>query len=373
MNKKKIAIIEVYSHHVFVHTIASTLREAGHIVDIYVNERIYKDLKPLFSNSDGLNFILPNKKESDYKFLSRTKKEIEQNNDLLIINTIQGYRILFFYILNYKIPTIAAAGRISEFFGSKYKLRGFKTIRRLLHHNFTRFFLPRIIKRLNGIIVHTEQAQSFARKHGYKNLIHKMPFSLNLNKDLSQKDKLINFLVTGSIDDTSRDYESLLNVFEKVWQDGILSNKLTILSSPRGKYGKKIYIKMVDLKEKGYPIYFFSDWIPENEYINCSKNADFLIAPILKEYYNKGELTSVTVESIRMGLPAIYPEWYKPDSMLEESSIYYSSFEDLYEIIKQLNNNDQRLFYKNLAKNSFEKLNVINESERIKLFIREIS
>ena len=49
-----------------------------------------------------------------FSFL-RFKKDIELNNDLIIINTIQGYRILYFYFLNFRIPTIAAAGEYLNF------------------------------------------------------------------------------------------------------------------------------------------------------------------------------------------------------------------------------------------------------------------
>lgn len=371
---KRIAIIEIYSHHVFVETLSSVLLTSGCKVDIYLSNIIYKQGGPLFQKKlENLTFHVSDKDESDFMFLRRIKPKIESENELVILNSVQGYRILFFFLVKFNIPTIAGAGRISEFFGSNYELKGFKTFSRLLHHNFTRFLLPRIVKRLKGIIVHTEQAKSLAIENGYKSQIHKMPFSLYLNLNNNHNNENINFLVTGSMNDTSRDYESLLGVFEKVWNDGKLNNNLTILSSPRGSYGRKIFKLMESLKKRGYPINYFSDWIPEKEYINCSKKADFLIAPILYEYYNSGELTSVTVESIRMGIPAIYPQWYRPEPTLEKSSLYYSSFEDLYQIINMLiDNKDKTILYKELAKKSYEELNIASESKKISSFLEEI-
>ena len=141
MKIKNIAIIEIYSHHVFVETLSRVLLENKYKVTIYVNKRIYEDLKNLLPNNNNkLNIVLPKNNEGDFQFLLRFKKDIELNNDLIIINTIQGYRILYFYFLNFRIPTIAAAGRISEFFKVKYRFFGFKKIRDFLYHNFVRFF-----------------------------------------------------------------------------------------------------------------------------------------------------------------------------------------------------------------------------------------
>ena len=90
---------------------------------------------------------------------------------------------------------------------------------------------------------------------------------------------------------------------------------------------------MVRLGGKGYPIKYFEGWIAEQEFVAQSSKADFLIAPILKEYYGAGEITSVEVESVRMGIPAFYPDWYFVDENRKDSSILYSSFGHLKELI----------------------------------------
>ena len=45
---KDIAVIEIYSHHVFVHTLAASLLASGHKVTVYVSTRIFRDLEPMF-------------------------------------------------------------------------------------------------------------------------------------------------------------------------------------------------------------------------------------------------------------------------------------------------------------------------------------
>lgn len=323
-----IAIIEIYSHHVFVHTLAASLLESGYKVTIYVTERIARDLLPLFAeNRIGPKFVVAKNNENEFLFLRRIRREIELKNDLLFINSIQGYRIGYFYFNNFNIPKIAGAGRISEFFGSEYRLRGFDSIRQFLHHNYTKFFLPKVIKRLDAIIVHTEQAKTFALDNQFTKPIHCMPFSLYLGQSPKSADtRSLEMLVTGQIVEGHRDYFGLLSTFESIWMRGFTNIKLTVLTSPVTEYGYAVVKEMERLEKKGFPITYFNDWIPELEFLKTTAKAQFIIAPILPKGYGKGELTSVHVESVRMGIPAIYPSWYRPDPTVESSSIYYDSF-----------------------------------------------
>ena len=239
-------------------------------------------------------------------------------------------------MIKFKIPTMAAAGRISEFFGSTYKLFGFNSIRNLLHHNFTKYFLPRILKRFVGLIVHTDQAKELCLKHDYKKPIHTMPYSLYIGSEKNYDDDGLNILVTGSIAERARDYESLLKTFEYLWSKGNSNLNLTVLTYPKGAYGQKILQVMKALKSKNFPITYFESWIDEEVFFEHSSKAHCIIAPIKEGYYSQGELTSVHVEAIRIGLPAIYPYWYKPDPSIISSSLYYNDFDELTQILLNL-------------------------------------
>jgi hypothetical protein len=373
--RANIAILEIYSHHVFVHTIASSLILAGHNVTIYVSARIYKDLEPMFPDTDqNLKFCVSANGEGDFAFLKRIRSEINRTFDLLCINSIQGYRIGYFYLLKFKVPTIAAAGRISEFFGSSYKISGLKTVRRIAHHNYTKYLLPKVVERLEGLIVHTEKAKQLGLSEGYSKPIHCMPFSLHIKQPSiieSPKDS-VQFLITGSITERCRDYFSVLSLFESIWNDGITTAKLTVLSSPKTDYGYKVYNEMQRLGDKGYPITYFSGWIPEQEFVSETAKADFLIAPILEEYYGSGEITSVEVESVRMGTPAFYPDWYFVDNNRKESSIFYSSFIHLKKLVTYYATNISKVRpVRARARKNAEELSVENVSKKLNDFLNQ--
>jgi hypothetical protein len=55
----------------------------------------------------------------------------------------------------------------------------------------------------------------------------------------------------------------------------------------------------------------------------------------LQDYYGAGEITSVEVESVRMGIPAFYPDWYFIDESMCDRGFGYSSFTHLSQMIRE--------------------------------------
>jgi len=374
--RTKVAILEIYSHHVFVHTLASILLKCGLDITIYTVPRIYKDLVPLFEGIEGNpEWVICEEKETNWHFLRRITPKIDQNHDLLFINSVQGYRIGLFYLFKNKIKTIVGAGRISEFFGIKYKLFGHVSVRRLLHHNYTRLLLQRCIPRYEAIFVHTGQARNFALEHGYKKPLIQLPFSLykgGVSID-NKETKVLEFVVTGSIKTNCRDHMGTLDAFEKLWDKGRRDVSLTVLSSPRDSHGLEVVARMKKLKGKGYPIKFFEDWIGEAEFLEVSEKADFFLSPLNLSYYSCGELTSGIVEVVRQGKPGIYPSGYLPDPRIESSSLFYEHIELLPKVIEGLLDDRERVLTlsKNAIKNS-EQYSLATVAKEFKQTLSEI-
>ena len=109
------------------------------------------------------------------------------------------------------------------------------------------------------------------------------------------------------------------------------------------------------------------------EFIENTSKAQFIIAPILKDYYNQGELTSVHVESVRMGIPAIYPDWYKPDPNIISSSIYFKNYNELENILIRLVENPKQIeSISYLAVQNAKHYSLANVSEELDKFIQEV-
>jgi len=334
----KIGIIEIYSHHVFVHTLGALALESGLDVTIFVTRPIHEELIPLFGERlDEITWVIKDEKENDWQYLQRIQIIIRNNIDLLFINTVQGKRIILFYFFKPLKKTIVAAGRISEWFGNRYRFLPFSSLRRFLHHNYTHFLMQRCIPRYDAIIVHTPQARDLALTNGYSKKIMLLPYSLYKGETkINKPGAKTKFLATGSINETSRDHKGLLKAFERVWATGRKDVSLTVLGMPQSKHGQTVVAYMERLEMQGFDIQYFREFIPEEVYLQQAESADIYIAPLNIEYYSCGELTSGMVEAIRQGKPCIYPEEHFPDPRFESSSLFYDKIENLPELIVKI-------------------------------------
>ena len=341
----KFGIIEIYSHHVFVHTLALVAEKCGMDVTIYTSPRLYKDMVPLFGDDhDDFNWVVSEPAENNFHFMRRIRKYINADMDLICCNSVQGSRIGLFWMFGFKTKTIAAAGRISEFFGIKYKLFGYKTLRKLLHHNYTRFLLQKCLPRYESLITHTSQATEFSREHGFTKPLIQIPFSLYKEDVVYNENRHgLHCVITGSIQASCRDHIGSLDVFESLWDDGYNKLKLTILSSAHSGEGRHLLPRLRCLKDKGYNINYYTDWIEEDEFLRVAGDADIFLSPLNLNYYSCGELTSGIVEAVRQGRPGIYPDGYLPDKTIETSSLFYKSLDDLKDIFVGLISDDNKI------------------------------
>jgi len=343
--RPRFGIIEIYSHYVFVHTLALVAQKCGMEVTIYTSARLYKDMVPLFEGAhDEFKWVVSEQGESDFHFMRRIRNSINSEIDLLCCNSVQGWRIILFWLFKFNVPTMAAAGRISEFFGIKYKALGFPTLRKFLHHNFTRFFLQKCLPRYQALITHTSQATEFSREHGFTEPLIQMPFSIyKENVVYSEDKKCLHCVITGSIQAFCRDHIGTLNVFESLWDAGYSKLKLTVLAGTKSAEGQALLRRMERLKSKGYNINYFSGWIEDAEFSKVASDADIFLSPLNLNYYSCGELTSGIVEAVRQAKPGIYPDGYLPDKTIETSSLFYKSLDDLKDIFESLISDDNKM------------------------------
>lgn len=114
------------------------------------------------------------------------------------------------------------------------------------------------------------------------------------------------------------------------------------------------------MKEQGFGIKFYNEYIPEEVFKPEIVASDLIINPIKLETYQYGGVTGGFVEAIRQGKPGIYPTGYIVLKEVETSSLCYERIEELPNLIenKILNNRE-----------SLEKLskNAIINSEKFSL------
>ena len=343
----KIGIVEIYSHHIFLYTLAAISKNDNTIVTIFTTNSIYKLISPLMGDKfHNCKFIIKHDLESNYHFLKRVEKYANDFLDIIFINSIQGRTVIPFYFFKPHIKTVVATGRIDEWFGNRYRLLWLNSFRKILHHNITNYILKRIIRQVDAIIVHNKKMKYYALSNNFYKPIFVIPFSFFEGKVSNKKSSSeIKFVITGAIEKERRYFNDVLNCFEKIWNSGLSNISLTLLGRPIGPFGGKILKRAQLLKGHGFNVRIFTEFIPEKIYIEEMLLADVIISPINKDYYKYGTLTSGIVEAIRRGKPGIYPEGYLPYEELKTSSLFYKDFKHLTDLINDnIVNNDKRRY-----------------------------
>lgn len=380
MSKRtRIGIVEIYSHHIFLYTLAAISRNDNAIVTIFTTNIIYEMISPIMGDKfHDCKFIIKRDLESNYHFLKRVEKYANDFLDIIFINSIQGKTVIPFYFFKPRTKIVVATGRIDEWFGNRYRLLGLNSFRNYLHHNITNYVLKRMIKRVDAIIVHNKEMQHYALANNFDKPVFVIPFSFfegtRINKKISNE---IKFVITGGIENERRDYNGVLNCFEKSWNSGISHISLTLLGRPIGTFGQKILKRAKVLKGRGFNVRFFKEFILENKYIEEISSADVIISPIKKDYYKYGILTSGVIEAIRQGKPGIYPAGYLPYEELKTSSLFYENVEYLTDLINDnFINNDKRRYELvqraiiNADKFSLDKLKIYFENNIINKYFK---
>lgn len=349
----KVGILEFLYHHIFLYSLASVARKSGAEVTIFTTENLYHLVAPLFGNeSEDYRWFIRFSQEGLRAFLKRVEKIASTELDLLFVNTLQGGAPdwLTYWTFAPKCKTVLVTGRITDWFGDSYRLAPQRDIKGLLHHNTQRFVTRRTLPRYDGIVVHTETMKDYALRHRYDKDVFVLPFSVFEGSPPGNGNSgKVKFVVTGKISDYRRDYDELLDAFEKLWSSGRSEISLTLLGWPQGSYGERIIGRCRLLKQRGFNIRFFEHYIPEEIFMDEIADADVLINPIKPDTYIHGMFMSGLVEAIRHAKPGIYPLGYTVPEAFLSSSLFYNRIEELPELIAN-NFLDNPRFLKELSR-----------------------
>jgi len=267
-------------------------------------------------------------------------------------------------------------GRVMEWFGDKFKLIS-SNPKKLLNYNLQCIVRKKILPKYDAVVVHTETLKDYALANRYMKDIFVLPFTIyDGSTSLKRIEKKLKFVVAGSIEKHRRDYDGLLKAFEEIWNHGHKDVCLTILGRPIGEYGERIINRCRLIKERGFDIQFYNEYIPEEIFNREITSSDLIVNPIKLQNYRYGCFTAGLVEAIMHAKPGIYPAGYIVPKELLSSSLFYDRIDKLDYLIEQkfLNNrgileklsikakeNSEKFSLKNIAKyfreNILEKYN----------------
>ncbi len=350
-----IGVMELHADAELIYSEATLAKHCNANVTIFTTKRLYERVLPfLNSNKDDYNWILQQKEETLPSFLKRVEKYCNNKIDLLLMNTfyVLPHHQIFYYLFRPKCKTVQVAGRVEFWFGEwqPIKYRNIKAFMLSVLNNISQFIRKRTLPRFDGMWVENKDAYNYAISVGYKRKIACSPLLFYTGKiqrhEYSDKLKCITI---GTLNDHRRDYNGLLDVFEKLFDSGRKDITLTLLGSPVDRKGFQIIDRCRKLIEKGLDINFYTEYVPEEIVNKKISSADIIINPNYVTMYGVGTFGAI-MKAMQFAKPGIYPVNSLHHEDLISSSLFYNKIEELPGIIENLLNNPDIL--KRLSKNA---------------------
>ncbi len=355
---KEIGILEIYCHVKFLYTLSRICKTEKSNVSIFTTKEIFSKMETYIKNKSDYNIILKKENESKHSFIKRVEKICNEKIDLLFVNTIQSTCLNFphFFGFKPKCKIILTIHTANAWFNKK-PVFSIKKIFRTVDTNLSTIIAKFIIlPKFNAInVIYYPIKEYILDNTDYKKKIFEIPFEF-FDEDIDikslRKDKKVMFVIPGQIEEHRRVYEDVLDTFEGLFKNFNEIIILYILGFPVGLYGNKILKMCKKLKEKGYAIKYYDDFVPENIYTKIMKDIDIIISPIrnksigigvIAEIYGKTKGTAAVYEAIQYAKPLVIPNDFNIITELESSTLKYTDVKDLGNKLTKLILNKQKI------------------------------
>ncbi len=363
---KNIGVLEVHCHVKFLNTIAKICKTKYTNVTIFTTKDLFSRLEKYLENKEDYEIILKKDNEGLKSFLKRVEEICNDKIDLLFVNTVQVTCLYLprFFGFRPKSKTIMTVHTANAWLKPKpvFKIR--KLIR-TIDTNLSSFIANRfILPKFDAINVLYSPIKDYIRKEmDYNKQIFTLPFNFfnrSMKVDIKEKEK-IHFVIPGQIEEHRREYNVILDSFEKLFNNFNEKIDLCLLGYPVGIYGKNILKKCEIMKKKGYNIITFDTFVPEDKYNEIIMNSDLIIAPIriktrgmgeIQEIYGITKASAVVFEAIQYAKPLVVPCKFNIINELKSSTLKYIDSEDLVKTFTDIIKNRKELL--DLKKSALE-------------------
>ena len=198
------------------------------------------------------------------------------------------------------------------------------------------------------IIVYSESQRKYLLKFVPNSNILVFPFCLNKGiKDKSFNNETLRICIPGSVSNVKRDYSGFFALLLN--QANSFSFGLTIdLLGFMPKEDRVLLDSISRLKVLGIDVIFSLDFISDEEFDERLSLCDVILGNLrvrlnANQKYGETKETGVLFNVIKSGKPAILPQEYSVDEMLEPACLHYSDYKHLFTILQELANGHELL------------------------------
>jgi len=276
--------------------------------------------------------------------------------DLLYITTLEK-NFSNIYYFKFKQPLRIVIHNIDFWFDIKLKKQFYmfrfdiswkNCIYRFKTYLIYPFWRNRLVKKIlsnNGkFVVLNNNIRAELARYINNDSIVVIPFSVYKTDiiDSSHNNKKIRICIPGSVDNTRRDYNSVLTIFEEeiaTFKNLYELDLLGILKlTPDGILIKNRIDKLIN---RGMKVYYYSDYIPLDVYDNYLSKSNLIMGNlnvILNKFssYGRTKESGIVYAMIRSAKPGIVPSQYPIMDEMKSSALTYNSYDELKSILMKI-------------------------------------
>jgi len=327
-------------------------------VTLFTTNKIFSQLEKRLKGEDQYDIVLKKENESINSFLKRVEKICNEKIDLLFVNSIQETckDLPHYFRFNPDCKTILTLHNVNAFLNKKITInikKPFRTLDTIL----SSIIIQRIVlPKFDGInVVYPPIKHYIAVNKMYSKEIFTLPFNFydkTKSREVDRQDKKIKFVVIGAIERQRRDYDLVLDTFENLFNRFPNDISLCLLGGPIGNYGQQIIKKCKKMKEKGYNIQFFEEFVLEETFSKILMESTVVVSPakletrglgVIKEIYGVSKASGILYEAIQYEKPLVAPSELNVMKELKSSTLKYDSPKNLEKILTEFIENKGRL------------------------------
>jgi len=373
----QVGILEIRRHIPVLHTYMKICKTKNTKVTVFTTKELLSRLEKYEFDKEEFNFVIKKEKESIAKFLKRVEKICNESIDILFVNTIHEtiLDLIAYLDFNPECKKVLVVHHINAWLKPYLVFNPFHLVR-TFDSNISVALVKFVLPKFDAIsVIYKPVKDHILSNFEFNKEIFVIPSSIfeKFEDKKEKKDEKFTVVIPGLLQKHRKDFTFVFTAFEKLFNQYGEKLALYVAGMPVGNFGRHINNKFRKMKDEGYNITTFDDFIPDDEFDRILRNCDIILAPIriktkadceIKEEYGKTVGSGVIYNAVKYAKPIVVPSDFNMLKEFESSTFFYSNSNQLENHLKELLSDNKKIqLLKNEALKNSEKFLLKNLQE----------
>lgn len=348
-SRRRLGVLEFSTHENFL---ADLCRIATEVVDltVFTTDEIRRRVTDDLVNSAAIDWVVVSDGDATERMFSTIEIRSGADLDALWLFSLYGTVLDYLRYARFSpvCPLILSAYDLNGWLGHN------PGVTRKVY-NYLKYPLKRrLLSEVNVVTVEFKPIQEHVGSRLGEVSVHTFTPVLSEGCVGSRTESNLVVTVPGMIDETRRNYGTLLDALAHARRTEGLEAEVVFLGRPVDEYGHRTLERASGLTNDGLTITSFDDWIPTDTFRSELTRSDVLVSPLRRtrrsdgfvEEYGQSKGSGAISDAIRYATPLVLPEWLEIPETVAPGVTTYSDPTDLGETLTGLATDESALEHK---------------------------